>query len=80
MLARYPVLSLSFLPQCHSHAWQKFNRSIGGDGSVGIWHETYLVRSGQYEAIYANMPIFGLAAATKHLPATESKETKSEKY
>ena len=59
----------------HFPAWQKFNRSIGRDGSVGIWHETYLVRAGEYQAIYVNMPIFGLAAATKHVPATGSKET-----
>lgn len=50
----------------HLSAWQRFNRAIGGDGSVGIWHETYTVDPGQYEAIYANMPVFGLAAATSH--------------
>ena len=24
----------------HLPAWQAFNRSIGSDGTVGIWHET----------------------------------------
>jgi hypothetical protein len=27
----------------HMPAWQRFNRSVGSDGSVGIFHETYLV-------------------------------------
>lgn len=59
----------------HLEAWKQFNRAIGTDGSVGIWHETYIVQAGQYEAIYGNMPIFGLAAATKHIPALGRKET-----
>ena len=36
-------------------------------GDVGIWHETYLVRAGAYEAIYGNMPRIGLAAAGDHV-------------
>ena len=36
--------------------------------TVGIYHETYKVQAGQYEAIYGNMPLFGLAAATQHQP------------
>ncbi|MEO1378499.1 MAG: DUF4188 domain-containing protein [Cyanobacteria bacterium J06635_10] len=59
----------------HLSAWQRFNRDVGADGSVGIWHETYLIERGNYEAIYGNMPIFGLAAATKHLSVSEVKET-----
>jgi Domain of unknown function (DUF4188) len=61
----------------HLEAWQKFNRSVGSDGSVGIWHETYLVNAGNYEAIYANMPSFGLAAATQHVQVSSKKETAS---
>lgn len=59
----------------HLAAWQRFNKAIGGDGSVGIWHETYLVDSGRYEAVYGNMPVFGLAAATAHAPAVGRRET-----
>lgn len=59
----------------HLAAWQKFNRAVGSDGSVGIWHETYLIQPGQYEAVYGNMPTFGLAAATNHVPATGKRET-----
>ncbi len=61
----------------HLEAWQKFNRAIGDDGSVGIWHETYMIEPGKYEAIYGNMPVFGLAAATKHVPAMRKKKTGS---
>lgn len=59
----------------HLQAWQDFNRNIGGDGSVGIWHETYCIQPQQAEAIYVNMPVFGLAKATAHLPVTGRKET-----
>jgi len=24
----------------HLEAWKRFNRAVGADGSVGIWHET----------------------------------------
>jgi hypothetical protein len=44
----------------HLPAWQAFNRAVGSNGDVGIWHETFLVRAGQYEAIYNNMPPYGL--------------------
>ncbi len=54
----------------HLPAWAEFNRRIGGNGSVGIWHETYQVASGSYESIYANMPRFGLASAARHLGVT----------
>jgi len=46
----------------HLPAWQAFNRRIGTDGSVGIWHETYQVTAGSYENVYVNMPPFGLGA------------------
>jgi hypothetical protein len=54
----------------HLPAWKAFNQSVGDDGSVGVWHETYQVAAGQYECIYANMPRFGLALAGTHEPAT----------
>lgn len=59
----------------HLSAWQRFNKAVGTDGSVGVWHETYQVAAGHYEAIYGNMPVYGLAKATAHLPATGRRET-----
>lgn len=47
----------------HLPAWQAFNKAIGSNGDVGIWHETYVIRPGTYENIYNNMPAFGLGAA-----------------
>lgn len=47
----------------HLPAWQAFNKAIGTDGSVGIWHETYVSKPGLYENVYANMPAFGLGKA-----------------
>lgn len=59
----------------HLEPWRQFNKRIGTDGSVGIWHESYLVEAGQYECVYSNMPVFGLAAAAKHVPAVGRLET-----
>lgn len=53
----------------HFPAWVKFNKSIGSGGDVGIWHETYKVAAGQYETVYNNMPLFGLAKASNAVPA-----------
>ena len=53
----------------HRPAWAAFNRAAGSNGDVGIWHETYRVRPGDYECIYNNMPPFGLASATTAVPA-----------
>jgi hypothetical protein len=59
----------------HLETWRRFNREIANDGSFGIWHETYLVKAGNYETVYGNMPRFGLAKATAHLPMTGRKQT-----
>jgi hypothetical protein len=53
----------------HLPAWAAFNRSVGANGSVGVWHETYQVAAGGYESIYANMPRWGLANAGEHVGA-----------
>jgi hypothetical protein len=37
-------------------------------GRTGIWHETYLVRAGEYEAIYDSVPESGLAVAGRVVP------------
>jgi hypothetical protein len=59
----------------HLEPWKRFNRAVGAGGSVGIWHETYVVEAGKYECVYGNMPQFGLAAAGAHTPAVGAKET-----
>lgn len=52
----------------HLPAWADFNRRVGNNGSVGIWHETYTVQAGSSETIYVNMPRFGLGASVSHMP------------
>ena len=56
----------------HLAVWRNYWRRVGGSGRTGIWHETYLVRAGEYEAIYANMPPFGLGRAGRLVPLPES--------
>ena len=47
----------------HLPTWQAFNRTVGTDGTVGSWHESYPARPGSYEDGYVNMPAFGLGNA-----------------
>jgi hypothetical protein len=56
----------------HWPAWVDFNRRMKSTrGDVGIWHETYRVRAGDYEAIYSGMPAFGLGKAGTSAGLTE---------
>ena len=57
----------------HWPAWVAFNKAIGSDGTVGIFHETYAVPRGGSETIYANMPAFGLGRVAGLMPATGSR-------
>lgn len=59
----------------HLPAWHAFNKSVGTDGSVGIWHETYAAGSGTYENVYLNMPPFGLGKAGTLQPASGGKKS-----
>ena len=59
----------------HWPARVAFNRRMqGARGDVGIWHETYLVKAGQYEAVYSGMPRFGLGQAGTLVPATGNRD------
>jgi hypothetical protein len=59
----------------HLEPWRQFNRRVSDSGDVGIWHETYRVRAGEYEAIYGNMPRVGLAAVGDHRPTGTTSAT-----
>lgn len=55
----------------HYPAWVDFYRRSGkSQRDLGIWHETYLVRAGEYEAIYAGMPATGLGKVGELVKAT----------
>jgi hypothetical protein len=56
----------------HAAAWRGYWRRVGTSTRTGIWHETYLVRAGEYEAIYGNMPPFGLGKAGRLTRVTGS--------
>ena len=53
----------------HLPAWTAFNRAVGSNGDVGIWHETYKIIPGNFECVYNNMPRFGLSQAFDTIPA-----------
>jgi GH15 family glucan-1,4-alpha-glucosidase len=55
--------------QAHLPAWGQFNKLINSNGDVGIWHETYTIKPGNFEVVYNNMPEFGLAKATTMVSA-----------
>ena len=60
----------------HWPAWTNFNKSVGRSrGDVGIWHETYRVRAGEYECVYSGMPAFGLAKASQMVDAVGHRES-----
>lgn len=57
--------------QRHFPEWVAFNKRMKNSrADVGIWHETYLVKAGQYEAIYSGMPRYGLGRVADLAPAT----------
>ena len=57
--------------QAHLPEWTAFNKRVSrAGGDVGIWHETFLVPAGAYEAIYRGMPAFGLGKVGRLKPIT----------
>ena len=56
----------------HLSVWRNYWKRVGKDDRAGIWHETYLVRDGAYEAVYANVPARGLGKASALVPASKS--------
>jgi len=59
----------------HLPAWRAFNKAIGTNGDVGIWHETYVVSPGGFENVYVNMPPFGLGKVGTLVSATGLRST-----
>jgi Domain of unknown function (DUF4188) len=56
----------------HLAAWRNYWRRVGKSDRTGIWHETFLVRAGEYEAVYGNMPPHGLGKAGRLVPVGQS--------
>ncbi len=49
--------------KAHLPAWAAFNKAVGSNGDVGIWHETFVIEPGAYENVYNNMPAWGMGRA-----------------
>jgi hypothetical protein len=65
----------------HLPAWKAFNRQVANSrGDVGIWHETYFVPAGHYEAVYSGMPPSGLGKVGRLVPATGRHETARDRF
>lgn len=52
----------------HLDVWRSYWKRVGNRARTGIWHETYLVRAGEFEGIYGNMPPHGLGKAGTLVP------------
>lgn len=63
----------------HYPAWKAFNTKIRSNGDVGIWHETYKVRDGEFECIYNNMPRYGLGKIGELIPASGNRESSAQR-
>jgi hypothetical protein len=61
----------------HLDVWRKYWRRVGRTDRTGIWHETYLVKAGDYEAVYGNMPPHGLGKAGRLIPVSESSSARA---
>ena len=59
----------------HREVWRRYMQLDSKRGDAGIWHETFRVRAGEYEAIYSNIPRRGLAKAGELVPISGRAET-----
>jgi hypothetical protein len=58
----------------HKPVWAAWNRLSRDEiAGAGIWHETYEVKAGSYEAIYENMPTTGLMKAGTPVTVNEAR-------
>lgn len=64
-------------PSLHPEAWKRFFRQSFKGGAVGIWHETYIIA--KHESVYGNMPLFGLAKASRAIPVKGKLESMRER-
>ncbi len=61
----------------HVDAWRTYWQRVGRSARTGIWHETYLVKAGQYEAVYGNMPAHGLGKAGRLVAVGDSSRART---
>jgi hypothetical protein len=61
----------------HLEVWRNYWKRLGKNDRTGIWHETFLVRAGEYEAVYGNVPTRGLAKAGELVSIAEASRARS---
>ena len=66
MIAYVNVSDVEHLP-----AWRAFNRTVKKSGTVGIWHEAYVIDPGKSENIYQNMSTVGFGKRLTLQSATD---------
>jgi len=54
--------------QPHLPAWRAFNRAARRSDAAGVFHETFLIGTQNSETVYVDMPVMGMARATRHVP------------
>ena len=59
----------------HLEPWRQYNRRVGKSGDLGLYHETYRVKTSDIETGYTNMPPYGLAAVTAMVPVPHGKHS-----
>lgn len=59
----------------HLTAWRTFNKRVRNAKGVGLYHETHIVQPDQSEAVYINMPDFGMGKARGNQPVTPGMNT-----
>jgi hypothetical protein len=60
----------------HAPVWRAWNKLAEDERALGgIWHETFKVAAGSYEAIYGNMPLTGLQKAGRALTVSEARDS-----
>jgi hypothetical protein len=63
----------------HRPAWLRFFKDAYSGGSVGVWHETYVVPATARETVYVNMPLLGLAEIAGADPVSRRGNTAAER-
>ena len=59
----------------HLEPWRQYNRRVGKSGDLGLYHETYRVKTSDIETGYTNMPPYGLGAASAMMPVPQGKHS-----
>ena len=62
----------------HVAARRNYWKRVGKDTRTGIWHGTYLVRAGEYEAVYGDTPPYGLGKASSLVPMSDERPRAAE--